>query len=373
MQFEPDRFAVGEPAQPVLQVWSDSVPQFVGSFGAEQAWAQTEDGVWRLSEDDVRPLRTPEDFGALLAVVQLAAGPVAATDNGLFVLRDDVWIRSPASASLQGRITQVLPGPDAETDLWVATDRALHLVWQGRVDRWAPEGLSTAGCRLAPGAFDGAGVWVGCDADLYALTVQGPRARPEPIQLGGPLVADGRGRLWAVDDGGVLHSRSPSGVWSGHPEVGSVGAMAAVDSGAWFRTSRGFFFFDGSAFRPLVGLEQATLLGPAPPDGAWVARGGELVRVALEPSSSEPEPDGPPTWTRDIQPIFAQRCALCHGPDASARPLHTPQQWQAEIDLILTNIRDGRMPLPPVELLDVEAIERVQRWRQADFPVGEGS
>jgi len=75
-----------------------------------------------------------------------------------------------------------------------------------------------------------------------------------------------------------------------------------------------------------------------------------------------------PTWTEDILPLHRGSCAECHDPGGSARLLATPAQWAEEIDLILSNVEEQLMPLPPNEALSPAQIQQIIAWAASGFP-----
>jgi hypothetical protein len=78
--------------------------------------------------------------------------------------------------------------------------------------------------------------------------------------------------------------------------------------------------------------------------------------------------DVPPGWDADIRPIFSAECALCHGSGGSARDLGAKRDWVEQVDAILENVRQGRMPLPPNPPLNPESVGLIEAWRAAGFP-----
>lgn len=76
-----------------------------------------------------------------------------------------------------------------------------------------------------------------------------------------------------------------------------------------------------------------------------------------------------PNWTDDVAPLREKSCDLCHGQRGSARVLDTAALWQDEIDLILFNVREGRMPLMPEPPLTTAEIGVIEGWAAAGFPI----
>ena len=73
--------------------------------------------------------------------------------------------------------------------------------------------------------------------------------------------------------------------------------------------------------------------------------------------------DLPVTWDDDVQPLMAARCKRCHGSHGSAHRMDDLPLWREEIELILSALRDGRMPLPPNPPLTPDQVDLVVQWR----------
>jgi hypothetical protein len=76
-----------------------------------------------------------------------------------------------------------------------------------------------------------------------------------------------------------------------------------------------------------------------------------------------------PTWSLEMSFLSQNKCQLCHNAmGGNARDLSSKQRWREEIDAIVSALRGGRMPLPPYPNLSDSAIDRVELWRDANFP-----
>jgi hypothetical protein len=73
-----------------------------------------------------------------------------------------------------------------------------------------------------------------------------------------------------------------------------------------------------------------------------------------------------PTWGDDIEPLYVEDCALCHG-GAATTVLESPEDWEARIDDIVFNVREGNMPLGGEPLSDLE-VAVIEAWAEAGFP-----
>jgi hypothetical protein len=76
-----------------------------------------------------------------------------------------------------------------------------------------------------------------------------------------------------------------------------------------------------------------------------------------------------PTWSLEMSFLSQNKCQLCHNSlGGNARDLSSKARWMAEIDNIIAALRQGRMPLPPYPNLADATIDRIELWRDADFP-----
>jgi ligand-binding sensor domain-containing protein len=76
-----------------------------------------------------------------------------------------------------------------------------------------------------------------------------------------------------------------------------------------------------------------------------------------------------PTWSLEMSFLSQNKCQLCHNAmGGNGRDLSSKQRWIAEIDNIVNALRGGRMPLPPYPNLSDAAIDRIELWRDANFP-----
>jgi cytochrome c5 len=112
-------------------------------------------------------------------------------------------------------------------------------------------------------------------------------------------------------------------------------------------------------------------------DPAAAPPGASTLRVRVRYTDDKPDAEvrrevvlagAAPTWGEVVEPLYRERCALCHGAGASARPLATREAWMRGFDVILENVRTGRMPLPPGAPLSAPEVARLEAWRDAGFP-----
>ena len=261
---------------------------------------------------------------------------------------------------------------DGEGTLWVVT--AGGAVWSRGLDgAWRPHDFTAGatGVRAAPGAEE---VWFETMDGLWRFDQLEfrPVAGLEGARL---LAASGPGRALAsspqgllrvnvglrvdldgLEDGALLAAPTTVRAYPLRPET-VVAVRATVDD-APVEVQDGLrIVLDPAAF--IDGTH--TLVVTAD-------HGSEQAQSSLRFSRYA---GPPPTWRGEVQPLFAARCALCHGAQGSARRLDSAPTWAAQIDSILDNVRAGRMPLPPNPALTTEEVARVEGWAAAGFPEGE--
>jgi len=74
-----------------------------------------------------------------------------------------------------------------------------------------------------------------------------------------------------------------------------------------------------------------------------------------------------PTWSNQIEPIYQEKCSLCHEPGVTTFPLHTAETWKYNSTEILQVLEDDIMPLLPVLPLEEEDKEKVEKWVEFGF------
>ena len=75
---------------------------------------------------------------------------------------------------------------------------------------------------------------------------------------------------------------------------------------------------------------------------------------------------GPITWDGHIGPLYDERCAHCHD-NGTETVLTGPENWQARLEDILTEVSLGRMPIGGAQLTDGE-IAMIEAWADGGFP-----
>lgn len=379
-----------------------------------------DEGVVAATEDSLYVL---QDQALVLSPLSMALEGGQPTQ--LLGIRQDLWISTTQALHLWrgGEIYEIepegLPTRNARMawspsgDVWVASENAFYRL----ESRMLLEGGAQAFPQAVGGPIDTFGVdgqgtvWVVIGGLLYSRAIGGDWCEHDAVRSVMSVQTNGRSNLiWIT---------TPSGFWQheqglfrpvqGVPE-GDVLAVAE-DGSALISGSGGLSQVFSELQVDLVGLEEGALLGlattievrPLLPeqveqvtatlDGAELSVSAQPWSVALDPALLA---DGshelavnvaymggtvvseslrfsvyvgpPPSWEANIGPLFDDSCALCHGPQGSARRIDTPALWVELIDLILDNVRNDRMPLPPVDLLDASQVELIEGWQAAGFP-----
>lgn len=343
-------------------------------------------------------------MGTLVALHEAGGGVWAVATRGVALvvgstvrsfLPRPAWSSPPRSAA---------PSPDG-AELWVVVDDRLHVA-------------TLEGERLGWTRFDAPAEAVGVGADGHPIVLDrgevsvlvGDRFRSSPLEARGAAIASHpRGAVWIRTPEGL--ARWDGAAWTpvvgvdgdfvlqgATPEGGAVGSRADRTEVAYAGPSVGLFGELGAVLREPVALEpwvtrpesvdriELHLDGrPVPPSSDGLYRldpnqlgfGERQLRITAHAAGEvyaeserrfRSEPSDPPTWAGDIEPLFLEKCALCHGAGAAARPLASREDWVDAIDTIIANVSTGRMPLPPIELLDPSEVAQVETWRDAEFP-----
>lgn len=161
------------------------------------------------------------------------------------------------------------------------------------------------------------------------------------ITRAGRLVAASGAHLYAADAHGnlarVLETTAP------------IVALTGTASGAWFATSGGLGYFDGTnvALAADARVSATTTLTAATGDDAWANGGGALLRISRSQASHAAPTTHDDRWKTAVAPIQQKTCATCHGPGgASGLDLSTAQAWNASRTAIEQRVLTKR-DMPP--------------------------
>jgi hypothetical protein len=254
-------------------------------------------------------------------------------------------------------------GVDGVGALWWIDGRTLVRLLDDVEDAWT---LPRKGVALHLSA-DTAGGWVvDKDGAWWRLDTEPVGwADADPAAVG-----DAQGRLLVADDQGVgaLSWGRPLGLWGlspGEALVGDTPLVAVPVLGT--QVDQVEWSVDGNVLE-LEGTE--VVLDPLP----WQDGAAHTLAVAVSYDDGETaaiertfrvEDVGSATWADDVEPIYAANCALCHD-NGTETVLATSEQWESEIDLILTNVATGAMPLAQTPLTGAQ-IAAIRAWRDGGF------
>ena len=375
-------------------------------------------GRWLPSEEGARY----QPFSAL------AEGPEETLwlrcAGGLLRWTSGRWSLQPLSAQLPSQLT-IAPWEERGTHaLWLSeraggeisalfqSQRWSHESWVGRSLVGSLDGIyALSDGALAEEPTEGSALLVGRDSDPWARSGL-PEGAPRPRQLVGRWSHSGLwlegedGSWWRGDDHvlspieGLAEERSQGTLrawgddegrlilaWPGGAQLVRPGRVVSAEG-----LEGPFRGAEGGIVRllpdePEEVTELSVTLGEAPPEllegppwsfqvrASEMNRGGErALRVTVQYRDGEELSrswvvflEEPISWERDIEPIFVEECARCHDNRAGAtRVLETPEQWEADFDEILRQIRAGAMPIgaPPLSAAELELVER---WRADGF------
>ncbi|MEM9074386.1 MAG: cytochrome c [Myxococcota bacterium] len=329
------------------------------------------------------------------------------TDQNLYLFRDDRL--SPVEVDgvvFEGGVIASAPLLRGRS-VWVATGEQVLELWM------RDEGLQVA--RVRTGALpsqmvaDGQGrLWIlDVDGDLYALDsrrrllryAMGFEVTAIRASVAGPdlWIRGAEGERWHHADG-EFHVVEGS---MDDLDAGPDGALLAVAEGSLniLRARQAVRLLGPEAGARLVEATEIAVDAPSPDsvesieafvDGASVPVEDGVVRFLPDELSSGAHnlrvvvrySDGTlpvslervyqvgleAAWATDVLPIFDAWCAECHaaGGPAPTR-LDTRELFAEEVDRVIFNIREGRMPLGR-DPLDPDVVAVIEAWAASGFP-----
>jgi hypothetical protein len=292
--------------------------------------------------------------------VTAIARTMVAADGELFVL-EGTLDRSPLTDALDGPIGALAWRGD---ELWLATATSVY--------RWASGELfvfDDIEQTTALAAFDGSrDVVVSRPAGAFAFRAKGNdfTMRDLATETGGIVVPSRGDRLLALHAGALLEREvTESGVrWrpvaldgAGAGATGLTALHADPTTGAaWTIDKTALHRIDGGAVaRVPIGdittIEHTSIAN----DGAiWLGDGTTLVRYAEIETV---------TYAEHIAPFAETNCLRCHTALGTARPLDTLETWVTDIDAIITQLEEQKMPADGAALVG-GGVDLVKRWKE---------
>ena len=341
----------------------------------DDLWLHNEDGLRLWRNGAVMALRVDDaevDAFALGGDVRGNDVVWAAVDDVVHGIGNagQVWVDLEA-ARFAGAVDSL--AVDADRTAWAAAGGWLYR--RDAADGWLRYDLGTTVWEVY-GHPDAHGVWVEGDGTWWftdGTTWESPQGLPAPSPSRVPTV-DPAGRLLLADAAGLVRASTTRPlVLVGLAEGAVVARPAAVQlvpTAPDQVQSLAAELVDASGSRvplPLDG-DIVTVDPEGLASGPWtfVATADYGGRSSVSERSIFLGADFVPTWAADVQPLYEAECAVCHGGDAQT-VLDEPEQWEAEIDDILFNVRQGNMPLGGDALSDLEVVV-IEAWRDAGFP-----
>ena len=397
---------------PVLHLLDSGTPD------APEVWIITSAGIHLWSGGVLRAAHvttpTPGDGGSVAMVDPAEAGfavcraagdrgsrlliAPSATSDRLLELPAAAVQSSPAGQGADLEIAAPAPAPGFPISL-VTCDRrgaAIVVTRDGILVEIAPGG-AIARWRLPstmrwlsadPGAPDvwmgnahqvlhgRAGAWQVVDADWGpfggADTLSGSTPTLARADLGGPLLVAGPQRVGRVRVQTAVEVRGLDGL--GDPPV-----PPGIDRPMHLAVVAPYPDLVRSIDADLDGVAQwSDTAGSRVAINPWsVPPGAHSLRVTVRYSDAPPlsalvkvtitPPASPPTWTRDVGPIYTARCKKCHGPNGSGHLMDNAARWQSDSATIVAAVSERRMPLPPNEPLDGVDVALIAGWRATGF------
>ncbi len=335
--------------------------------GDGDLWIATASSLYRVRDGEAQRFELSDDLSSVqLAVAQRPEGPalwVLLPDRVLEVWRDRSGAVRSASLVLDSAPTSI--GGDATLTGWLEIDGRLHSIGADRrlVDHGVEVGrLLTSSLSREAWMIDPAGgAWLFADDRLLRVR---------------DVTFDPTQTMAVASDGSLYVSADTIARYAPRRDARVLGAP----SGSLLVIPQVF----------LIESEGAPSI-EARVDGASVEIASDPVRVELDPAAlgegthelfveiryddgTLPITDRrtfevitDATWADDVEPLYEANCAFCHGPDGAAvTRLGTMEDWQMQIDIIVRNVEQGRMPLgrPPLAARDVALL---QAWQVGGF------
>jgi len=354
--------APGETVQQFLEVSS-------GTDGSV-LWMLTDRALYRVIDDVASRLGIEgvEWEGARLGRAPGVSGTVVwlATSDAIYEI--GVTRNITHVGRVQGNLIATAMATDGSGQLWLVADSSLYRLRDDRrlVRYQLPVSVDDV---LSSGA--GPDIWIRGEGALWHFA--DGEFRFVDIRVGDDLIApeaDGRFLLGGPDGLVRYRARHPLslvGVTQGARITGPVEVQIVPHPSERPRVEA---FIDGLSIAVLQDPFRVSL------DPAMLGTGSHRFRVEAHyedgtlPAFVELDVivGENVTWAEHIEPLHRRECARCHGEieDASTR-LDSRERWIDNIEAILYNVAEGRMPLGD-EPLAAGEVDLIAAWKAAGFP-----
>ncbi len=307
-------FALGAVESGVDVVWTANARGLVAVGETSEGWA---------------PVATLDGVTGSSIAVDGAGLMLATTPDGLLVRREGAW----SAWSLPSSNLRVLANP-LRVGAWVAGDDAL---WWTNGDYFVEMSALPEDARLPDDARTVDAVGRLLLASDGGLTIVAERPTVAVVGLRNLASIDGETTVSA-------QTTPADGVGSVTMEVD--GAALDVTDGA--ATLDPFVFLDDDTHR----LEAVATWQ----DGVQAVGLLDFTVASV----------GTATWVDNVEPLFQARCAKCHAGSTQTR-LDSAEAWETNVDRILDDVTQRRMPLGGPALTGGE-ISVIRAWQEGGFP-----
>lgn len=408
---------------------SDETPvsQLV-SRGSEGVLALVPGGALLVQHGLVRRAQLPTFLSAPQAFVQLGNEVMWATGEGLFASDGDRWFRLDTDTGPVRNVSELVPydSTDGSRQAWVRMGGTLRRVrFDGSSVVWIDPALEDFGQTRSVARMDATRTAVATDRGVAVLSPQGIRLFRRETARGVPnALGAGGGWAWVAWGSELLRTNGERWETLARDSALGPGTRIAVDSTTgttalvidangqlvWVEAEEvlrlsglpdGAVVLDPAieleAVPPTTGLEQVSFVldGRMPPlstrtSAPWGwgengARRRDLSRLAFGSHTITVEarygggrtlrrsvnfqyvsPLGRvPSYTMDIAPLFAARCARCHA-NGVAQELSGYEALRMRAPVVRAAIREGRMP-PDIQL-DAQSVAVFTAWIDGGTP-----
>ncbi|GEM_PF-3307413 len=305
-------------------------------------------------------------------VAKIGKVTLIATSTGLWVLDKDKAKASPLTAAIAGKaklaFTDLHVVGDKDPVLWIVAGNKLTRYGGGKLNTITIPKLDVTGAKLAwgPKVNGKAALWLAAKDRVAGIVINGSKVeawvevKDRPVA---DLAVDKSGRVWVASDGECL-VRDGNGAWIAWKFPSKVTHMYAASESAevFVRTAKAWWVNAKGSFHKLTQMP-ATTAAAADKDRVLIGTKSTVAWLTTTPPPEKPKT----TWTKHVQPIYSNSCALCHSDKGVNTKLYKSSQWKSRIDDIIKLVVKGGMPLSPKQPLTPLEIAAIKNWKKDGF------